>query len=183
MERAEKICGTGENGSISRTSRGSLRVLAITHYATWGGPINRASSLAPLLRRRGIETLVLVPQEKGDVPERLRAAGVETIQIPLHRLRSTIAPGVHLKYLTGLTGDIRAIRGILRERKIDLVLIYGLNVQGGIAGRLEGVPVVWQLVDVGNPVLLRMLAMPIILRLADVLMTTGTTVEIGRAHV
>jgi len=158
-----------------------MRTLAISHYASWGGPVNRALCLAPLLRKRGIETVVLVPQEKGDAPDRLRAAGVETVQIPLHRLRRTIRPGVHAKYLTAFPGEVRSIRKLLRDRRIDLVQIYGLgNLQGGIAGKLEGLPVVWQLVDVGNPLLLRRLTMPIVLRLADVLMTTGMAV--ARAH-
>ena len=158
-----------------------MRILAISHYATWGGPINRALCLSPLLRERGIETVVLVPREKGDAVDRLRAAGMETIEIPLHRLRHTLQPGVHAKYVTAFPGEIRSIRRILRDSRIDLVQIYGLgNLQGGIAGKLEGIPVVWQLVDVGNPLLLRRLTMPIVLRLSDVLMTTGMAV--ARAH-
>jgi len=121
-----------------------------------------------------------VPQEKGDAVERLSAAGVGTIQIPLHRLRRPMQPGIHAEYVATFAGEVGAIRKILREHKINLVQINGLNLQGGIAGKLEGIPVVWQLVDVGGPLLLRRLTMPIVLRLTDVLMTTGMAV--ARAH-
>jgi glycosyltransferase involved in cell wall biosynthesis len=157
-----------------------MRTLAVSHYAAWGGPTNGAQSLAPLLRMRGIETVVLLPEEEGDAPDRLRASGVETVQIPLHRLRRTMRPGVHTRYFTKFAGEVGAIRKVLRDYKINVVQIYGLNLQGGIAGRLEGVPVVWQLLDVGNPILLRRLTMPIVLRLADVLMSTGMAV--AQAH-
>jgi len=170
--------GAGRAQLLNR--RRPMRVLAISHYATWGGPINRASCLAPLLRERGIETMVLVPAEKGDAPERLNEAGVKTIQMPLHRMRRTIHPVEHARYFRAFPGEIRSLRKVLREHSVDLVQIYGLNLQGGIAGKLEGIPVVWQLVDVGNPFLLRRLTMPIVLRLADVLMTTGRAV--AQAH-
>lgn len=158
-----------------------MRVLAVIHYATWGGPHNRCLCLAPLLKSRGIELSVLLPDEPGDAPQRFHNAGVETVQIPLQRLRRSFQPSVHARHLRNFSSDVRTIRGLLRERGIDLVLIFGLgNLQGAIAAKLENRPLVWQLIDVGYPMIIRLLAMPVVTRLADVLMTTGK--KVARAH-
>ncbi len=56
-------------------------------------------------------------------------------------------------------------------------MINGMGLlQPGIAAKLEGVPVVWQLLDAGYPMLARRIFMPIVVRVADVLMSTGIAV-------
>jgi glycosyltransferase involved in cell wall biosynthesis len=158
-----------------------MRVLSVLHYASWGGPLNRNSRVAPLLEKRGIHTTVLLPDEPGDGAERFRQSGLEVVQIPLRRLRNTYWPTVHARYLAGLAGEVHAIRAVLRERKIDLVQINGLgNPQGAFAAKAEGLPLVWQLLDIGYPPVVRRLAMALVVRMADVLMTTG--IKVAQAH-
>jgi glycosyltransferase involved in cell wall biosynthesis len=158
-----------------------MRVLSVLHYASWGGPHNRNSHVAPLLAKRGIHTTVLLPDQPGDAAARLSKIGLEVIQIPLERLRMSYRPGVHVRYLAGLASEVRAIRAILRERKIDLVQVNGLgNPQGAFAARAEGLPLVWQLLDVGYPAVVRALAMALVVRMADSLMSTG--IKVAQAH-
>jgi glycosyltransferase involved in cell wall biosynthesis len=45
---------------------------------------------------------------------------------------------------------------------------------------MEGIPIVWQLLDTRPPVALRRLMMPLVTRLADVVMSTG--MEVARVH-
>ena len=58
-----------------------------------------------------------------------------------------------------------------------MVEVHGLlNVDGAVAGRLAGRGVIWQLIDTRPPPVLRWLMMPVVLMLADVIMTTGRAV-------
>jgi len=158
-----------------------MQVLSVLHYNGFGGPHNCNMRVIPLLAARGIHTTVLLPQEPGDAAQRLGAAGIEIVQIPLGRLRLTMNPVTHVKYFTSFSSESTAIRRAIRERAIDLVQINGFgNLQGAIAGKLEGKPVVSQILDVGYPMLFRMAMMPMVKKLADVLMSTGMAV--ARAH-
>ncbi len=158
-----------------------MHLLSVIHYPIFGGPHNQALRLAPLLERRGVETTVLLPDEPGNALARLREAGVDTVALPLHRLRATSNPATHLSFAAGLWPEVRAIRRLIRERGIDVVQVNGLiNPQGAIAARLEGVPVVWQLLDTRPPMALRRLMMPLVTRLANVVMSTGQAV--AHAH-
>jgi glycosyltransferase involved in cell wall biosynthesis len=101
--------------------------------------------------------------------------------MPLHRLRARPDPLLQLRFLIGFPREIRAIRKLIRQQSIDIVLVCGLvNPHAAIAARLEGVPVVWQLVDTRPPMALRRLIMPLVTRLSDVIMTTGMAV--ARVH-
>jgi glycosyltransferase involved in cell wall biosynthesis len=80
-----------------------------------------------------------------------------------------------------LWGEIATIRKLIREEGIDVVQVHGpTNPHAAIAARLERVPVVWQLYEMRTPMVARRATMPIVLRLADVLMTTG--LEVARLH-
>lgn len=156
------------------------RFLFDIHYPTFGGPHNQALQLAEPLRRRGWETLVLLPDEPGNAAERLRAGGVEVVQQPLGRIRASADPRPHARFVLGLGPEIARIRRLLRERRSDVVLIAGLyTAQTAVAARLEGVPVVWQILDTLSPRAVRRVLMPAVTRLADVVMTTGMVVARG----
>jgi len=156
------------------------RLLFDIHYPTFGGPHNQAVQLAEPLRRRGWETLVLLPDEPGNAAERLREAGVEVVQQPLVRIRVGADPRLHARFVMGVGPEIARTRRLLRDRRIDVVLIAGLyTVQTAIAARLEGIPVVWQILDTFAPQGVRRVLMPAVTRLADVVMTTGMVVARG----
>ncbi len=157
------------------------RCLFVIHYPVFGGPHNQALRLVPALRALGWETVVLITDEPGNAAERLRAAGIQTIQAPLGRMRASADPRLHLRFVGGFPGQVRHIRSLIRDHQIDLVMLGGLvNPHGAIAGRLERVPVVWQILDTLPPPALRRALMPLVTRLADAVMCTGE--RVARAH-
>jgi glycosyltransferase involved in cell wall biosynthesis len=157
------------------------RILSIVHIPGFGGPHNQVLRLAPMLAQQGWETIMLIPDEPGTAAARITDAGVPLLQIPLHRLRAR--PDIRLQrdFVLGFGPEVAHIRHIIRQQHIDLVQIGGLmNPHGAIAARLENIPVVWQLLGTTAPMALRRGLMPLVLRLADVVMTTGT--RVARLH-
>lgn len=150
------------------------RLLTVIHYPVFGGPHNHVVRLNRPLEERRWKTVTLLPEEPGNSADRLREAGVEVVQIPLHRLRGKADPMLQARYLLNVTRDTGRIRRIIREQRIDLVRIIGLlNPQAAIAGRLEGVPVVWQIGDSWPPGLVRHAYMRLVNRLADTVLFNG----------
>lgn len=158
-----------------------MRFLFATHSPVFGGPHNQAVQLSVPLARRGWETVVLLPDESGNAAQRLRASGVEVVQIPLWRLRARPDPFLQLRFALGFYGGVAQIRRLIRESGIDLVVVGGLiNPHVAIAARLERIPVVWQLLDTRAPAVLRATLMLLVQRLADVILSTG--VEVAARH-
>ena len=156
-------------------------VLYVIHYPDFGGPQNQALQTVGPLAARGVTTIVVLPDEPGNAAARLRVAAIDVIQMPLHRLRAVPDPILQARFLACLPREVAALRRIIRERSIDVVQVGGLvNPHAAIAARLEGVGVVWQLLDTRAPMALRRILMPWVLRLADVVMATGRGV--ARVH-
>lgn len=154
-----------------------MHVLSIIHYPVFGGPHNRNVHVAPHLEAFGVTTTVLLPNEPGNAEVRLKNAGINVVSIQLSRIRATLNPILHLRYVAQFIGDVKRIRRVIREKQIDVVQINGLvNPQGALAARLEGVPVVWQILDTYSPMALRHLVMPVVSWLASVVMCTGLRV-------
>jgi len=158
-----------------------LNVLFVIHYPVFGGPHNQAMLLAPALAKRGVRTTVLLPDERSDesgsAASRLRAAGLDIVTLPLGRVRATFDPRRQFRFASRLQRDVSSIRALIREREIEMIQIGGLvNPQAAVAGRREGVPVIWQILDTRPPVWVRRALMPIVRRYADVVMTTGKAV-------
>ena len=151
--------------------------LAVIHYPFFGGPHNQALRLSKPLQTRGIRTTVLLPDEPGNARTRLLEAGIDVVELPLTRLRARISPVVLGRFARAFAADVQRLRRLIRERNVDLVEIAGLvNAQGAVAAHLEGVPVVWQLLDTRAPALLRRALMPAVIRLSDAVMCTGRAV-------
>jgi glycosyltransferase involved in cell wall biosynthesis len=158
-----------------------MNILAVIHYPTFGGPHNRTMRIAPMLQASGVQTTVLTTSESGPGAEVLREAGIDVVTEPLGRLRRTGSLLTHARVAAGLARDVAMIRRVIRERKIDLVQVNGLpNPHAAIAGRLEGVAVVWHLLDLQTPVVAKEPLMLLVRALADVVMTAGH--ELARLH-
>ncbi len=154
-----------------------MRVLSVIHYPIYGGPHNINASVIPLLARSGIETTVLLPEEAGNAYTLLRTQGISVIQMPLSRVRAVRDPLVHLRMVSRFRRDVRRLRALIRSLDVDAVLVNGLaNPQSAVAAHLEGIPVVWQLLDTFSPMALRRAMMVLVTRLADAVMSTGRTV-------
>jgi FkbM family methyltransferase len=149
--------------------------LFIEHHPVFGGPHNAAITLAKPLCEHGWRTIALLPNQEGSASERFREAGVEVETIELHRLRKS--PRENLRTGMHFASDVRRIREVIRRRGIALVVVAGFESPHGVlAGRLEGVPVVWQMISTRLPRSYGWIMSPFARRYADIVMTTGTTV-------
>jgi glycosyltransferase involved in cell wall biosynthesis len=158
-----------------------IRVLSVLHGNTFGGPHNRNLRIAPILRDRyDTQVAVLMPREPGNAPARLRAAGLEVIEVPIPRLRKKLDPRFHARFISGFGKAVGAIRGVIRQHEIDIVQINGIsNPHAAIAARKEGVPVVWQILDTFPPPWFLRIMMPYVVRTAAAIMSTGERVAAG----
>jgi glycosyltransferase involved in cell wall biosynthesis len=157
------------------------RVLFVIHFPVFGGPHNQALRLARPLSERGFDTVVVVPNEAGNAVERLRLAGVDVRSISLHRIRATRNLRVHFGLAANAAAEIARLRALIRSERISIVQIGGLvNPHAAIAARLEGVPIVWQLLDTRAPWPVAACAMLFVRNLADVVMSTG--LGVAKAH-
>jgi glycosyltransferase involved in cell wall biosynthesis len=158
-----------------------VNILVAIHYPIFGGPHNQALLLARALEPLGVHVTNLLPNEPGNAAARLRASHADVVTFPLHRGRATVDPRPNLKLIGTLPREVRAIRHLIRERAIDVVQVGGLvNPHSAIAGRLERAAVVWQLLDTRTPMMIRRVMMPFVIRLSDVVMSTGE--EVARVH-
>lgn len=153
----------------------------VIHYPVFGGPHNQALRLLAPLSKRGWETVVLLPDEPGNARTRLEDGGVPVVTTKMDRLRAKPSLRLQWRFVTGLVPAVRRIRAVIRAEKINAVMIGGLvNPHAAIAARLEGVPVVWQLLDTRTPRIVVRVMTPIVKRLADAILVTGR--EVARLH-
>jgi glycosyltransferase involved in cell wall biosynthesis len=159
-----------------------LRLLYVIHSPVFGGAHNQALLLNGPLAKRGVETLVVLPQDAMRAAERLRRGGVEAMTMPLGRLRASPNPLLQLRFARSLRSDVARLRSTVRERLIDVVQVHGAtNPQGALAASADSnTAVVWQLYDTRAPMPLRRVAMPLVTRRADAITTWGR--ELARAH-
>lgn len=153
-----------------------MRLLSIVHGPVFGGGNNQTMRLAQPLRERGWDTLAMVPDLPEALPslERMRAGGLATGMLELHRLRRSPDPRVHLALAGSFRREVRRLRGLIRREGIDLVQAFGdTNPHLAVAGHLEGKAVVWHLYDTVSPPVVRRATMRLVTRLADVIMVTG----------
>ncbi len=159
----------------------NLRVLLIIPWPAFGGAHNQALRLSDPLSRRGVRTLVLLPDDGAPAANRMRDAGVEVVTMPLSRLRATPDPLLQARFATSFAREQRQLRSLIASRDVDVVQVHGVtNPQGALAARREGRAVVWQLFDTRAPMALRRVGMPIIKGLADELTVWGE--GLVRAH-
>ena len=157
------------------------RVLTVIPAPTFGGSSVQVVRLYEPLREAGWELVAAVPTEPGNVADRLREAGVEVHQTPMHRLRASTKPGPHLALARHTGSEIAALRRLVRATGASVVQNHGdLNPQGGIAGHLEGAAVHWEILDTRTPDAIRRVTMQLVTRLADSISSVGH--ELAATH-
>ena len=172
-----RVSSAADSPSFGTARARSRRVLFVIHYPEFGGPHNQALQMAGRLASLGWDLIVLLPTGPSPAADRLREAGIEVAQVPLSRLRATLRPDRQLRYAASVAGDVTRIRRLLREREVEIVMLAGLvNTQAAIASSLQKVALVWQLLDTRAPKILAHAIMPLVTRLADVVMSTGSLV-------
>ncbi len=145
-----------------------LRVLSVIHGPAFGGAHNQAKVLLEPLRRRGIETLVVLPDEASRAAALLRDSEVPVVTVPLHRLRASIDPRTQWGFVGSIRNEVRRLAALIEREEIDVVQSHGVtNPHGALAARRAGVASLWQIFDTRAPMLLRRLTMPGVLALTD----------------
>lgn len=158
-----------------------MRVLSVLHFPVFGGPHNRNAKVGALLRDQGIDSTLLLPEDAIEAASRVEAAGCKTLRIPLARLRKSLRPAEHVRFIRSFGRNIAEIRQIIRQSAIDVVVVNGLmNPHAAIAARREGVPVVWQILDSVPPAFVRRIMRPLLNRYASIVMCTGA--KVARDH-
>ncbi|MGI8728130.1 MAG: glycosyltransferase family 4 protein [Solirubrobacterales bacterium] len=158
-----------------------LTLLSVLHAPAFGGSHNQSLQLAPLLERRGISTVVALPEEGERAAARLRDGGVRTPTLPLGRLVASADPRRQARFLGALPGDLRRLGEVVGEVGADVVQVQGItHPQGAVVARRRGAGVVWQLYDTRAPMALRRAGAPLLIGLADVAITWGR--ELARVH-
>ena len=155
-----------------------MRALWVFHFPVYGGPHNTAVGVREPLADLGWKTVAALTDEPGNAEQRLTEGGLQTVTMPLHRLRASWHPRDNLRTAAAFRGEVRALEQLIRARSFDLVVLTGLmNPHGAIAARRAGVPVVWQVLDTRTPPVPRSAAMALVSRWADSVMFTGHAVE------
>jgi len=157
-----------------------MRLLSVVHGPVFGGGHGQMLRLAPLLKDRGWELLAVAPTGS-EAARRLRDGGLEVHEMGLHRLRATPDPRIQGPFIASVWREVRALRKVIRAREIDVVQAHGdTNPHVALAAHRERRAVAWQLYDTRTPPRLRHLTMPLVTRVADVIMTWGRA--LGEAH-
>ena len=113
-----------------------LNVLYLHHVARIGGAENSLHLLLHALDRASVRPLFAGPMD-GPLPVALAREGIPVFPVPFGPLKNV--PRV-------LRAVLR-LRRIIREQNVQLLHSNGpqTNVCAGLAGRLEGIPVVWHI--------------------------------------
>jgi glycosyltransferase involved in cell wall biosynthesis len=152
----------------------ALRVLSVISGPVFGGAHNQALLLADPLERAGWATTVVLPDDPGDAAERLRACGIDVVSLPMQRLRITANPLTHLRFAVDVPGQVERLRTVMRTTRPDVVQVHGpVHPHPALAAGRTGPGIVWQLLDTRPPMFVRRATMPLVTRLADVIMTVG----------
>lgn len=151
-----------------------MRLASVIHGPAFGGAHNQLLVLAGPLRERGIESIAVLPPEAEAAAARIEAGGVETVRVPLSRLRASLNPASQLAFASRVRREIAGLEQTLCELGADVVQVHGpTNPQAAVAGNRAGLGVVWQLLDTRAPLLIRRLAMPEIGRRAGAVTVWG----------
>ena len=85
------------------------RVLSVIQTPTFGGPHNTIMRLAGPLREAGYDSIVCLPEQSESGVDRMKGAGLEVHQVPIHRMRKSLDPRPHWRFLSGFRPTIRAM--------------------------------------------------------------------------
>ncbi|WFE75343.1 glycosyltransferase family 4 protein [Roseinatronobacter sp. S2] len=150
-------------------------VLSVIHGPRWGGIHGIAELIAAPLQLAGVHMVIAVPDEFPDVDvTRLEVAGAEVRKLSLGRFRKSRNPFVVLTSLFGFFPTVLGLRRLIRKVDADVVQVNGLHhLHAAIAGKLSGVPVIWQFHSDQQPRWVRKLCLPLVRRWADAVMLAG----------
>lgn len=124
-----------------------MRVLNVLEEGRWGGPQKRVLLVAVELKKKGIETIVVIPKDKTQVfQKKLIENKISFYAIDFHRI--TKEKKHLLNYIIFFQREINQIKKIIQKENIDLVHANGsFQFKGILAARRIGIKSVWHLND------------------------------------
>jgi len=145
-----------------------------------GGPQLRILQVARKLKGKGIETIVVVPDNNGDFKDILKRDNIKVYSIKnFRRLRFTLNPLEHVRYILSFIPSIVRIRRIIKEESVDIVHQNDIRqIQGPIAAKLADVKVLWHLNGIAYPLITK-LFIPFAYFLADKIIAASGAIGDG----
>lgn len=126
----------------------ALRVLNVLFEDRYSGPVNRVLQVAKELSGRGVETVLCLPEGRGNAEHFASEAGVPVRRVPCERVPRPSDPGRVFRWALHLPGDVRRFVELYRRERPDVVHVSGaFFLPPALATRLARVPLVWHLND------------------------------------
>ena len=123
-------------------------ILQILFDDRFGGPQQRVISSAPLLRRQGCETLLVLPDRGGNAHRIASDNGLTVIgqrMLKFPRLGSVLGMA---RWAAALPYEIMSFYRLIRQLKPDVVNVSGaIFFAPAVAAKMAGCPLVWHLND------------------------------------
>jgi len=152
------------------------RVVTVIQSPIYSGAHNEMARLEAHYRAAGWSSTVILPDQPGDAAARLRAVGVDVVQLPLHRLRATRDPRNVPALFATMPSETAAVARVMKDRGADVARAIGIvHPHAALAGRRLDIAVVWQATDLVAPGPLRALLMPFVVRLSNGMLFNGRT--------
>ncbi|NCO34736.1 MAG: hypothetical protein AUJ92_14680 [Armatimonadetes bacterium CG2_30_59_28] len=124
------------------------RILYVNHVSQMSGAEHSLLGLLTTLPRDRFEPIVALPDE-GPLRNRVEGLGIETVSVPLGRLKRSLQPTHMLDSLNRIYRSRQALKAFCQQR--DICLIHSNSTRahfaGGHAARLLGLPAIWHCRD------------------------------------
>lgn len=131
----------------------------------------------PLLRQNYKSILCVHPDFDSKWERHFQNLGVRVLKYDFKRLRFNSFLKNNFLYLSTFLKDVRALEGLIKQEKPDIVQVCGLlNIQAVLAAKRTGTPIVWQLLSTFSPPPMRFIYGQLVKKWATSIMSTGALV-------
>ena len=129
-----------------------MRVLNVLFDDRFGGSSKRVVQVAASLAKRGVRTVLCLPEGDGNAANMARDAGVDVVRVGFERIPRPSDPKRVLRWILRLPGAVRRFVALYRLERPDLVHVNGaFFLPPALAAKLARVPLVWHLNDTVFP--------------------------------
>ncbi|MEM7029538.1 MAG: glycosyltransferase family 4 protein [Chloroflexota bacterium] len=127
-----------------------MKVANIIETNQFGGPQVRILGVANILKKEGIQTVVICPNNADIFVQKLAQADIPCFAIPLHRITKHL-PHL-LAFIFFFLPELFNLIRIIKQQNIDVVHCNGSwQIKGILAGRWAGAKTIWHLNDTFMP--------------------------------
>ncbi|MGB3680993.1 MAG: glycosyltransferase family 4 protein [Rubrobacteraceae bacterium] len=129
-----------------------MKVVNVLFDDRYGGPQKRVLQVAKSLAGCGVQTVLCLPEGKGNTASIALEGGVDVSRVPFGRIPRPRELTNVLRWLFGLPGDVRRFMELFRRELPDVVHVNGaFFLAPAIAAKLAKIPLVWHLNDTVVP--------------------------------